>query len=247
MILINIIVNIKIRLFSCLYVMYCIVRLSKVSFAKVFFASLVLVCSGCPKHIDQTNVDNMLKNFAGGTIELGFPTFGYERYRTKMRAFYAAADWESLAKAVIEGDSHEDIDYYYLGRSAEGLGLYVAAKSYYDKAISTIFKCYKFHHGCDGFSFPQDITAQIESLRVQLEEKKNPSSDPGATQKESARETYNWTPTVDTLGDPNSRNINRDFQDCGQLAKRAADGAGEGQYRYWFVKCLRNRGHNVVQ
>lgn len=166
MILINFIVNIKIRLLSYLYGVYCFVRPSKMSFAKVLFASLVLVCSGCgPKHIDQTNVDSLLKNFADGTIELGSLTIGYERYRTKMRTFYAAEDWESLAKAVIEGDWHTDINWYYLGRSAEGLGLYVAAKSYYAKALSTKYKCYLYSYGCDGLSFPQDITARIEALR----------------------------------------------------------------------------------
>jgi hypothetical protein len=177
MILINFIVNIKIRLFSYLYGMYCFVRPAKMSFAKVLFASLVLVCSGCsPKYINQTNVDNMMEKFMDGTIELGWVTHGYERYRMKMRASYAAQDWESLAKAVIEGNQHMDIDYYYLGRSAEGLGFYMAAKRYYTKAFYTIYKCYKFPFGCDGFSFPRDIIARIRKADQEAKPKPETSA-----------------------------------------------------------------------
>jgi hypothetical protein len=107
----------------------------------------------------------MLKNFKNGTIELGLPSFVYEYYRPKMREFYAAKDWDSLAKAVIEGGSNQDIDWFYLGRSAEELKLYAAAKSYYAKGVSAKFKCNEMPAGCDGFSFPRDINVRIDTLR----------------------------------------------------------------------------------
>jgi hypothetical protein len=165
--LINFVINQKIRLFRYLYGIYCFVRLSKWSFARVLFASLFLVCSGCPKHIDQTNVDSMLKNFADGTIELGWNvgTPQYMLSREKMRHFYAVADWAALAKAVIEGNLFGSVEYYYLGRSAEGLGLYKAARIYYAKGLMYSDECKYLQGGCDGFSFPRDINVRIEALR----------------------------------------------------------------------------------
>lgn len=165
--LINFVVNQKIRLFRYLYGIYCFVCLSKRSFSRLLIASLVLVCSGCPKHIDQTNVESMLRNFENGTIELGSGSFVYEYYQPKMKVFYLAKDWDSLAKTVIEGNFHTDKDYFYLGRSAEGLGFYVAAKRYYAKAISA-FKCNKLFLSddpCDGFSFPRDIDVRMDALQ----------------------------------------------------------------------------------
>lgn len=189
--LINFILNQKIHLCNYFSDRCCFVRSSKLPFAKLLIASLILMCSGCPKHIDQANVDNMMKYFADGTIKLGgVPTFGYGHYREKMKAFYATSDWESLAKAVIEGNNNYDVDWYYLGRSAEGLGLYKAAKIYYTNALlSTVDKCrlvdvipftecegLKFlfqdvsrcqtpYNDCEGFVFPQDITVRLNALR----------------------------------------------------------------------------------
>ena len=118
-------------------------------------------------HINQTNVNSLLKNFMEGTIELGQPTVGYKDYRHKFWEFNAAKQWESLAKAVIEGGSNQDIDWFYLGLSAEGLKLDKAANSYYAKAISATSKCEttptsSSNDGCDGFIFPQAINARIK-------------------------------------------------------------------------------------
>jgi hypothetical protein len=122
-----------------------------------------------PTHINQTNVDSILKNFVDGTIELGQPSVGYKDYRHKFWEFNAAKKWDSLAKAVIEGGSNQDIDWFYLGLSAEGLKLYKAAKSYYAKGLSATSKCEttptsSSNDGCDGFIFPQAINARIEKL-----------------------------------------------------------------------------------
>ena len=165
--LINFIVNQKRPLFRYLHRIYCFVHLSKRSFARMLFASLFLVCSGCANqvlHIDQTNVDGILKSFEAGTMELNLTSIDHDNYRAKTRELYAKKDWESLAKAVIEGGSNQDIDWFYLGRSAEGLKLYIAAKSYYTKGISAEFKCDKMPTGCDGFSFPRDINARMELI-----------------------------------------------------------------------------------
>lgn len=165
--LINFIVNQKRPLFRYLHRIYCFVHLSKRSFARMLFASLFLVCSGCANqvlHIDQTNVDGILKSFEAGTMELNLTSIDHDNYRAKTRELYAKKDWESLAKAVIEGGANQDIDWFYLGRSAEGLKLYIAAKSYYTKGISAEFKCDKMPTGCDGFSFPRDINARMELI-----------------------------------------------------------------------------------
>lgn len=164
--LINFIVNQKRPLFRYLHRIYCFVHLSKRSFARMLFASLFLVCSGCPTvvHIDQTNAASIAKSFAAGTIELNLTLIDHDNYRAKTRELYAAKDWEYLAKAVIEGGSNQDIDWFYLGRSAEELKLYMAAKSYYTKGISAKFKCDKIPTGCDGFSFPRDINARMKVL-----------------------------------------------------------------------------------
>jgi hypothetical protein len=121
-----------------------------------------------PTHINQTNVDSLLKNFMDGSIELGQPSVGYKDYRPKFWEFNAAKDWGSLAKAIIEGGSNQDIDWFYLGLSAEGLKLYKAANSYYAKAISATTKCEttptsSSNDGCDGFIFPQAINSRIKN------------------------------------------------------------------------------------
>jgi hypothetical protein len=120
-------------------------------------------------HINQTNVDSLLKSFVDGTIELGQPSVGYKDYRHKFWEFNTAKDWDSLAKVVIEGGANQDIDWFYLGRSAEGLKLYKAANSYYAKGLSATSKCEKTptstsNDGCDGFGFPQVIEVQIKNL-----------------------------------------------------------------------------------
>ncbi|MGH8559791.1 MAG: hypothetical protein ACRESZ_20530 [Methylococcales bacterium] len=112
----------------------------------------------------------MLQQFADGRIELGPITLFHEMYRERMWTYYNRQEWESLAKAVIQGNTNIDLDWYYLARSAEGLGLDKAAKIYYINALSTIHKChrssgYSYNDDCHGFNFPEAINARLEALR----------------------------------------------------------------------------------
>lgn len=171
MFLINFIANQKYNLLSYVSGRYCFIRPFKLSFTKVLFISLVLVCSSCGgRHIEKTNVYDLSESFKKGTIELSWAGVGgYKNYRIKMRKFYAEKNWEFLSKTVIEADRGQNIDWYYLGRSAEGLGLYKAAKVYYTNALSTLhaLKCDDSVSdlGCDGINFPQDIIVRLSALR----------------------------------------------------------------------------------
>jgi hypothetical protein len=50
------------------------------------------------------------------------------------RSYHDAGDWRPLALEVIRVGYSLDLNYYYLGRSAEGLGLPEAARAYYEIA-----------------------------------------------------------------------------------------------------------------
>lgn len=68
--------------------------------------------------------------------------------------------WHDLAIDVINEGFKSDQNYYYLGRSAEGLGYYDAALTYY-KLAKTVYKCNGLVNNCKGLVFPKDIDDRL--------------------------------------------------------------------------------------
>jgi len=88
-------------------------------------------------------------------------------YRDKMKALYDNKLWNDLAILVAKLGFESDQTYYYLGRSAEGLGYIDAALTYYRLAQAS-FKCDGIINNCDGLAFPNDIDKALERLSASL-------------------------------------------------------------------------------
>lgn len=131
---------------------------------------LLSLASCAPYHeINESNIDATLDAFKAGRIELGSPfshTENFVHQKPLMGALYYASDWVSLSKLVIEVDSDNDLDWFYLGRSAEAAGFTMAAKHYYTRALATIYKCggASYANSCNGLYFPQDIFRRLDRL-----------------------------------------------------------------------------------
>jgi hypothetical protein len=134
---------------------------------------LGLLCSGCapPIHIDDTNRQQTSEDFVHARIELAdslATTGSFTSNRPKMHSLYLQGDWQGLSRLVIEVNFDNDLDWFYLGRAAEGMQLNDTALYYYARALSTINACYSsvFGDACDGLRFPQDITARVNALHA---------------------------------------------------------------------------------
>jgi outer membrane protein OmpA-like peptidoglycan-associated protein len=83
-------------------------------------------------------------------------------YSKKTNDFFNNQLWNDLAIEIARIGYSEDLAYYYLGRSAEGLGYPDEAKVYYKLSMSAIHHCPK--NLINGFSFPYDANAALQRL-----------------------------------------------------------------------------------
>ncbi len=148
------------------------IRHRRARLARSLAMGLLLLCGGCAAKvaaIDNSNVDALVNQFVDGKAQLDCElpcagTFGANRQA--MLAMYQAGNWSKLAKLVMSIGFNEDLSWFYLGRSAEGLGLGDTAVEYYTKALETPSRCGA--NSCDGFVFPDDILTQASGLGAQL-------------------------------------------------------------------------------
>lgn len=70
--------------------------------------------------------------------------------------------WGDLALHVADVNFQGDVQYFYLGRSAEGMGYYKAASTYYRLARATVFKCRA--ETCDGLNVPAQVNAGLARI-----------------------------------------------------------------------------------
>jgi len=86
----------------------------------------------------------------------------------KWKNLYDDAGWEELALSVMKVNSGSDLAWFYLGRSAEGLGHKQAAAIYYQNSIeASKKKLISACLSCSGFKFPADSRSRLEALKVQ--------------------------------------------------------------------------------
>jgi len=87
---------------------------------------------------------------------------------------YIVGDWTGLGTLVMQIGFQSDLAYYYLGRSAEGLGAPEAALRYYriSGALATgadrRYKCFGVFNLCNGLSFPQDLYPRIQVVENEI-------------------------------------------------------------------------------
>ena len=99
-------------------------------------------------------------------------TNGYHHGRRKI--YYDSGLWFDLAVDVVKVGFESDQNYYYLGRSAEGLGYFDAALAYYKLAkTETVFKCDNLVNNCDGLVFPKDIDERLMLVEHSSKDLKN--------------------------------------------------------------------------
>jgi hypothetical protein len=73
--------------------------------------------------------------------------------------------WEALALSVLKANSGSDLSWFYLGRSAEGLGFRDAARIYYQKSIeASKKKLISACLNCSGFNFPEDSQDRLIAM-----------------------------------------------------------------------------------
>jgi hypothetical protein len=135
-----------------------------------------LLLLGCAPtlQIDDSNRHQTVADFMNGNIELGsaFTSFGAFERSKQMHGLYAVGDWQGLSRLVIEINSDSNLNWFYLGRSAEELGFPDAAGRYYTRALSTVYTCSRTLDECDGFIFPQAIYERVNRLNAAARRKK---------------------------------------------------------------------------
>lgn len=84
-----------------------------------------------------------------------------------MYALYEAGAWESLARKVTDIQYDYDLAYFYLARSAEGMGAWNAADIYYDDVRSARFTCStKIIDTCNGIDVSAETVAGQKRLAI---------------------------------------------------------------------------------
>jgi hypothetical protein len=135
----------------------------------VLAGSLLAACS--PKMtmpvLSSDAEANMIANLRDGRADLRCGAACAETWRGNLLTLndrYVAKDWLHLGTLVMQIRYQNDLAYYYLGQSAEGLGSPKAALKFYriSGALASRndprFKCNSGGHDfCNGISLPRDL------------------------------------------------------------------------------------------
>jgi hypothetical protein len=98
--------------------------------------------------------------------------------RDELELYYNTNRWERLANTVLSNGHNVDLNYFYLGSAAEGLGYNHAAITYYKSAIHGNHKCDGILNNCDGINVPKLASSRLAVLERNHKRKlKSQSSD----------------------------------------------------------------------
>ena len=89
--------------------------------------------------------------------------------RRHARVLYNFGSWADLAAEVLRVGYNTDQTYFYLGRSAEGLGKSEVSKIYYKLALEAEVKCDGIINNCDGLEIQKLITKTLSNAASQQE------------------------------------------------------------------------------
>lgn len=137
-----------------------------------FFLSLgiftLIGCAAGPKTSSGVSVENdVMGAFEKGEIRLtcGLSCAYLSGFRkSKIERQFKAGAWRNVIHEISEVGFESDLNYFLLARSAEELGFKEAAKTYYDLALSSSYRCPSGGSACSGFSFPEDILDRRDLL-----------------------------------------------------------------------------------
>lgn len=116
--------------------------------------------------LESTN--DVVTSFNSGKIRLNVDDcgWGYGKIRSSLKKLHANSQWTSLASLLGESGCNRDLEYFYLGQSAEYSGHMNAAIIYYQLAKSSKRKCDLLFNLCEGFVFPRDIEQRISTINL---------------------------------------------------------------------------------
>jgi hypothetical protein len=115
---------------------------------------------------------NMIANLRDGRVDLRCGAACAEMWRANLLTLndrYVAKDWLHLGTLVTQIGYQNDLAYYYLGQSAEGLGSPKAALKFYRIAGALAsqpypqFKCNSGNAFCNGISLPRDLYLPMQT------------------------------------------------------------------------------------
>ena len=142
---------------------------------RVIAATLSLSIAGCVTQ--PTNVET-LQAFLSGSAALKnstLPIGEYVQLRPKMWAAFHGQDWAGLSQLVLQAGFDNDLSWYYLGASAEGLGYLPAAKIYFMRSVQSVHHCNGQITGdmCGGSRLPADAIAGYRRVATALSQAGN--------------------------------------------------------------------------
>ena len=131
----------------------------------------VLVLTSCVSSPPEVPPEELVRRLQAGepALECGLPCRdGWRANRTTALVLNEARQWRELAVLVMQIGYTNDLTYYYLGRAAEGLGFWDAAKSYYRTSVrltSAGITCRaEGAEYCNGQVFPAAAAAELAQL-----------------------------------------------------------------------------------
>lgn len=123
--------------------------------------SLALALAGCATGGSRTvagaDISDPITSLKNGEIRLECDTAcaaAWGSARRVARGLYDAELWSDLTYHVVKVGHRVDQAYFYLGRAAEGLRHFQAAKIYFRLAAANGYKCAGFINVCDGLDVP---------------------------------------------------------------------------------------------
>jgi hypothetical protein len=137
-----------------------------------------LIWSGCATSM-PTVTPEARNQFADGSAVLNCQLschLSWQLARAQLSLLYTEEQWQPLADKVMEIGYVNDLEYFYLGRAAEGLGYYDAALKYYRisggaaTSDDPLLRC-QMSNSCDGISLPAALYPRITAVQAAIDAK----------------------------------------------------------------------------
>ena len=143
----------------------------------VFLTVLNISCSVKYQIVDSSLKKRLINDLVTGNAQLDCAISCLHSWVTALphlKRLHDGKQWKQLALEVQKIGRDSDLDWYYLGRAAEGLGAVEAALTYYDTSIENSrsgYRCAK--SSCNNMDFPSDSLKRKRLIRGGLAKKQD--------------------------------------------------------------------------
>lgn len=141
------------------------------TYLAVFFLVILTACAASGPKIIGGGTDRN-QAFREGNIILDCHISCASQFGSNLREItilFHRGNWYALSSKVMDIGFANNLAYFYLARSAEGLGYFNAALIYYNNALHTSECKGTIADVCQGFDFPSDINTRIAGIQKQIE------------------------------------------------------------------------------